>query len=498
MLNLSESEFLELAGDRTVIPLSMELACDLVTPVGFFSQIDTPYSFILESVESSEQIGRYSFVGMDPRFVIRSRGAETHIRDFEGTTRILDGNPLDNLKELIKTYRPVRYDNPGGFFGGAVGYLSYDMITHIEPVDLENPDPLGLPDLYFILPRIVVIFDHFNHTVRIVYNAFTGEKDRAGAIYREAAESIRQTRELFERRHEYPLFSMKPDLPDPDFRSNMDPGRFREIVNRARESIIAGEAIQVVLSQRFGTPYPGSPLSLYRALRIINPSPYMFLINYPDFSLIGSSPEILVREENRKVTIRPIAGTRKRGETPRQDREAEKSLLSDEKEIAEHVMLVDLARNDIGRVCRAGSVKADRLLAVERYSHVMHIVSNVVGELDRDRDAFDLIRACFPAGTVSGAPKIRAMELIEELEPDRRGPYAGAVCYFDFGGNFDSCITIRTMVLKDGTCFIQAGAGIVFDSVAENEYQETLSKARALFKAVRLGEMLSNEREDAP
>ena len=482
-----------MAENLTVMPVFMELACDFITPVVLFAKINRDYSFILESVECSERFGRHSFIGLDPKFTVQFSQGKTIVSDFDSGQTTLPGNALDNMRQTIKKYKPLNYDSKSGFFGGAVGYMAYDIINQIENLHLEKRDQLNVPDLYFIVPKSVIIFDHLKHTIKLACNVFIDKKEQAATLYDAAVKRIGELKKLIKSPEELPLFSLEKVVGNMDFSSNMTREEFCSMVKKAKESIYKGDAFQIVLSQRLKVPFNGNALNLYRALRIVNPSPYMFLINFPGFNLVGSSPEILVKEEEGKVTIRPIAGTRKRGENEEKDKELEAELLADKKEIAEHVMLVDLARNDIGRVCKGGSVAPSQLMVVERYSHVMHIVSNVKGELAKDKDAFDLLKACFPAGTVSGAPKIRAMEIIEDLEPDKRGPYAGAVCYFDFGGNFDSCITIRTALLKEGMAYVQAGAGIVYDSVEENEYQESINKAKALLRAIELAKTINGE-----
>ena len=485
-MNLSRESFIESAMDQSVLLLSEDFACDAITPLAFYYLVKDETSFILESVDQLDQFGRYAFIGYDPKFLIQGGKDGISIKDADGAVQNITGDPLQALKKAFLGYRPLNFQNVTGYHGGAVGYLGYDMIRAIEDLPKENPDDLQVPDLSFIVPRRIVIFDLLQHTVRLAYNAFIDSCEQAASEYDAGRQAIEEMKQMISHPKEMPLLPLNGDTDMPNFTSNMTETEYKEKVNRAKEYIQDGEAIQVVLSQRFEVNYSGDALNLYRALRLINPSPYMFTIHFPDFDLVGSSPEILVREEKGSVIIRPIAGTRRRGQSSGEDLALEKELLQDKKETAEHVMLVDLARNDIGRVCEGGSVSADQLMSIERYSHVMHIVSNVVGKLKPDLDAFDLLRATFPAGTVSGAPKIRAMEIIDELETTKRGPYAGAVCYFDYGGNFDSCITIRTALLKDEKAYIQAGAGIVFDSVDVTEFQETESKAMAMMRALSL------------
>jgi len=496
MINVSYDEFSDLAKDKGVIQIHSEIACDFMTPVGFFSTIHKEYSFILESVECSEQFGRFSIVGMDPKFTIKHLNNETQIQDYDGDLLTLNEDPFEILKELKNRYTPLNFSGLKGFYGGAVGYLAYDFIAKIEEIKLLNDDELKVADMYFIIPKTIVLFDHVKHTVKLVKNIFIDDINNLENLYNDALSSLDSIKQLFIKNANLPILSLEVADKENEFSSNMDKNEFEAIVDKAKQYIIDGEAIQIVVSQRFCMNFKGNSLDLYRALRMINPSPYMFMINFPDFSLVGSSPEVLVKEENRKVTIRPIAGTRKRGVTVAEDQQNQEELLNDTKEIAEHVMLVDLARNDIGRVCKGGSVNVDQLLTIEKYSHVMHIVSNVIGELETDKDAFDLIKAAFPAGTLSGAPKIKAMQIIDELETTKRGPYGGAVCYFDFGGNFDSCITIRTILFKDQKAYIQAGAGIVFDSIPENEYYETVNKAKAMFKALQVANTIVDTKRE--
>ncbi len=497
-MNLSRKEFSNLAIENSVIPIYLECACDFITPVGFFSKVQSEYSFILESVESTSSIGRYSFVGMHPKFAVSFSNGKNMIHDFDAGSFTEEGDPFFVLRKMVQRFKPIHFESLSGFSGGAVGYLGYDLITQIEKITLKKRDDLKIPDLNFMIPKVVIAFDHFNHTIKFIYNAFIEKKSDVPRLYVEAEATIEKLQSLLKEPVHLPLLPMHCYSSDAEskhiaFKSNMSREEFYAMVRKGKEYIACGDAFQIVLSQRFQATYGGDDLSLYRALRMVNPSPYLFLIRYPDYSLIGSSPEILVKEEKGKVTIRPIAGTRKRTGEEEKDAQAEKDLLADPKERAEHVMLVDLARNDIGRVCEGGSVKPTELLLIERYSHVLHIVSNIVGQLSEGKDAFDLIRATFPAGTLSGAPKIRAMEIIEELEPSKRGPYGGAVCYFGFAGNFDSCITIRTMVLKDKEAYWQAGAGVVHDSIEESEYEETLLKAGAILKAIQLARSLDDE-----
>jgi anthranilate synthase component 1 len=398
------------------------------------------------------------------------------------------GNPLERLREMMESYRPVTMPDLPPFVGGAVGYLSYDMVRTFEDLAARQKDPLNLPDFAFLLTDTLLIFDNVSQKIKVVATAHVTAKGARGikAAYRSATERIERTITRLKRplRRTRLHRRRKPVV----FTANMSKADFEKMVMRTKEYIRSGDIVQAVLSQRWEANVQAPSLQLYRALRVVNPSPYMYYLRIAGVELVGSSPETLVRCEDGVISVRPIAGTRRRGVNPDEDQQMEQRLLADEKERAEHVMLVDLGRNDVGRVAKPGSVTVDSLMHVERYSHVMHIVSNVTGQLDESKTSYDVLRACFPAGTVSGAPKIRAMEIIDELEPTRRGPYAGAVGYFSFSGNMDMCINIRTVVVKNHQAFIQAGAGIVADSNPEHEYEETCNKAKAMMKAVELAE----------
>ncbi|HHW39913.1 MAG TPA: anthranilate synthase component I [Syntrophomonadaceae bacterium] len=456
-----------------------EVPADLETPISVFKKTAAgEYTYLLESVEGGERIARYSIIGFDPLVIFRAKGDAVEIED-AGGKRTVRGDPLGALKELMSGLRVGPLPGEPRFFGGAVGYFGYDLVRHFERIPELATDDLGLPDCFFIITRNVLIYDHVRRTLKIV--AFEPEEGgRAEAEIRRIKERLlaELPGEQAERR---PPASQGPV-------SNMSRERFVEGVRRAKEYIKAGDIFQVVLSQRFRQEVNADPFSVYRVLRTLNPSPYMFYLNFGDLRIVGSSPEMLVRVEDGRVETHPIAGTRPRGETPEADEALAREMQADPKERAEHVMLVDLGRNDLGRVCEYGSVRVVRFMENERYSHVMHLVSVVRGRLARGSDAFDALRACFPAGTVSGAPKVRAMEIIEELEPTRRGPYAGAIGYLSFNGNLDSCIAIRTIVMQGNTAYVQAGAGIVADSDPEREYEETLNKAGALLKALSLAE----------
>ncbi len=484
----SLAEFRELALRGNLIPVHTELIADAEMPVSAFQKIDDgSYSFLFESVEKSDQAGRYSFVGTAPRVIFESRGRKIlindggEIREFE-TTR----DPLYELEELMKRYRyvpsPALAD--ARFGGGAVGYLSYDMVRFFEPtVTASPPDDLDLPESLWVITETLLIFDHRTRRLRIVANALVeGDTD---AAYARAVEQIRQLVAKLAQPAPLPLVPITPAPEVPAPTGNTTREEYMKMVSDGQEFIRAGDIFQFVPSQRFETDYTGDPLTLYRALRFVNPSPYMFCMKFAGrFALVGSSPEVHVRAITGRIEIRPIAGTRRRGASPEEDDANAADLLADPKECAEHLMLVDLARNDVGRASEFGSVKVTDFMTIEKYSHVMHIVSNVEGRLRPDRTAYDVMRATFPAGTVSGSPKVRALQIINGCEKNKRGVYAGAVGYFGFDGNTDSCIALRTVVLKDGKAYVQAGAGIVADSVPANEHQECVNKAMGMMAAI--------------
>jgi len=474
----SRETFLELSRKGNVIPVCSDLLADLETPVSAFAKLrGSGPAFLLESVEGGENVSRYSFIGCNPRKIISAQAG--------------DGDPLKVLETELSGYRPVEVPGLPPFTGGAVGYLGYEYIHSVEPtVPLAAKDELGVPVMWFMLCDSVLAFDRAHQTLRLIVNAHVGSD--AGAAYDAACNELRRMQAALDK----PTPLKSATLGDTSAvevpAGNFTKPAFEKMVDDSKEFIRAGDVFQIVLSQRFSREFGRSALDLYRALRTVNPSPYMFLLDTGDFSLVGASPEVHVRLTGRKVEIRPIAGTRPRGKTTAEDLALEKELLADEKERAEHLMLVDLARNDIGRVSAYGTVKVPEFMVIERYSHVMHIVSQVEGQLAPERSAFDLMRATFPAGTVSGAPKIRAMQLIAEKEGTQRGSYAGALGYFSYDGNLDSCITLRTALVKDGIVHIQAGAGVVADSLPAAEYQETINKASALFKAIMLADRLSS------
>ena len=475
MFTPSKAEFLKLAGLGNLIPVYREILADTETPVTAYQKIrKRGPSFLLESVEGGEHIGRYSFIGANPHTVIR-------VNERTGE------DPLRKVEAEMAKFKPVAVPGLPRFTGGAVGFLGYEYIHFVEPsVPMPKRDELGTPVLCFMITDALLIFDRARQTIKVVANAHV--KDSPELAYAEACATVDEIIAQLGRPMPVRPAEFRKDAPDLPVTSNLKPQRHAEMVVKAQEYIKAGDIIQTVLAQRFEMPTKASALDIYRALRSVNPSPYMFLIDFEDFQLVGASPEVHVRCEDGKVEIRPIAGTRWRGKTIEEDAALEKELLADEKERAEHLMLVDLARNDIGRVCDFGSVSVPEFMIVERYSHVMHIVSQVEGKLQAGRSPYDLMRATFPAGTVSGAPKVRAMQIISELEATQRGPYAGAVCYFGFTGNLDSCITLRTALLKDGVAYVQAGGGIVADSVPAAEFNETVNKSQAMRKAIALAE----------
>ena len=473
----TREEFLRLSRQGNVVPVRADLLADLETPVSAYAKLrGHGPAFLLESVEGGENVSRFSFIGCNPRKILRaSPGA---------------ADPLSALQEELAKYQPVSVPGLPPFTGGAVGYLGYEFIHSVEKsVPLAARDELGVPMMWFMLCDSVLAFDRAHQTMRLIVNAHVGND--ANAAYDAACAELQRMQAALAQ----PCPLASATLGDTGAvqvpAGNFTQAAFEKMVDDSKEFIRAGDIFQIVLSQRFSRDFRKSPLDLYRALRTVNPSPYMFLLETGDFALVGASPEVHVRLTGRKVEIRPIAGTRPRGKTAAEDAVFEQELLADEKELAEHLMLVDLARNDIGRVCSFGTIKVPEFKVIERYSHVMHIVSQVEGQLAPERSAFDLMRATFPAGTVSGAPKIRAMQLISQMEATQRGSYAGALGYFSYDGNLDSCITLRTALVKDGKVHIQAGAGIVADSVPAAEYQETINKASALFKAIGLADKLS-------
>jgi len=486
MLYPEKEEFRRLSEQGNLIPVYKEILADTYTPVTAFLKLGGTPSFLLESVEGGKKWARYSFLGSRPEKIIKGRGNTVEVVEGSESTQVYEtDNPIEWIKKEISAYRPVEVKGLPRFFGGLVGYIGYDMVNFFEPIEQRDKKGLGLPDFFFMLTDTMLIFDSFEQKIKVVSNAHIDEKD-IDEVYGEAERKIDEI--IARLRAPFALGDAGCLRSSHEFLSNVPKEAFLAGVEKSKEYVMAGDIVQVVLSQRFERSTPVDPFNIYRALRVINPSPYMFYLDIGEAKIVGSSPEILVRVENGKVVLRPIAGTRKRGATEELDKALEAELKNDPKEIAEHIMLVDLGRNDVGRVAQTGSVKVTELMTVERYSHVMHLVSNVEGDLKQGLDAFDVLASCFPAGTVSGAPKVRAMEIIEEIEPDRRGPYAGAVGYLSYSGNMDTCITIRTLIIKDGKVYVQSGAGIVADSDPEREYMETVNKAKGMMKAVDMAE----------
>jgi anthranilate synthase component I len=488
MYSLSASEFAALAADYNLIPVYREIVADVDTPVSAFLKLDRgESSFLLESVEGGEILGRYSFIGIDPFLTIESKDHRVRVvgeinQEFAGVA-----DPLSVVEELLKRYRQAPVPGLPPFSGGAVGYVGYDAVRYFENIPRTGRDDLGLPELLFVFTDTLVIFDHLKHTLKVLVNArVAGDPSET---FNRAAARIDEIVGRLRRPVEAGPVSADAEVSLDGIEANFSRADYLKAVATAKDYTFAGDILQVVPSQRFALPTRCRPFDIYRTLRRINPSPYLGYLKFRELTLVASSPEPLVKVEGRRVITRPIAGTRRRGRDPSEDRALEAELLADAKERAEHIMLVDLGRNDLGRVSATGSVKVDDLMFIERYSHVMHIVSQVSGELAENKTAFDALRAAFPAGTVSGAPKIRAMEIIDELEPTLRGPYAGAFGYFSFTGNLDTGITIRTIVIKDGTAYVQAGGGVVADSDPDLEYQETVNKATAMLRAVKMAEV---------
>lgn len=478
MINITKERFEELKKRGTAFPLIMEFIADQITPANMFFNLDGEYKFLLESATIGGSSGRYTFLGENPVKKIKSRGKDVTIETDHAEN--IRGNLIDILKENVKIdYLAENTDLP--FSGGAIGYMGYDIIRHIEDIPDENKVEIDIPEAFLMFYRIIVAYDHLKKTVSIVYSV--DNEDRSG--YEDAIKEIEEMHKKLSKIPEVQNLSDQSKSQDVKVEEDEDTKKqFCSIVEKAKEHILNGDIFQIVLSHRFKKHTEQDPFEIYRRLRRKNPSPYLYYIDYGDFQVIGSSPESLVKVQNGIVETHPIAGTRPRGKTKEEDKEIEEELLSDEKEIAEHMMLVDLGRNDIGKVSKKKTVKVERFKEVDHYSHVMHIVSKVTGELDDGKTCFEALKACFPAGTVSGAPKVRAMELIEELEDVKRELYAGSVGYFGFNGDMDVCIAIRTIILKDKTAHIQAGAGIVYDSVPEKEYMEIVNKAKALLEVV--------------
>ena len=492
MIQPDFQEFQRLAKQGNLIPVYDIFPADLLTPVSAYLRIaqGARYSFLLESVEGGEKIARYTFAGANPEEVFRYVNGACVL---ESQDRIVweERDPISFLRERVERFHPVRLPSLPPLVAGAIGYFSYDMVRLIERLPKRLRDEIGLYDAVLMFYHGLIAFDHVQHRLWIVRNVFTEGQGSLRAKYDAAVREIKKTRQLLEQpvageRPRIPLKGSKPA--SLAVHSNFRRSEYLDIVRKAKKYIRAGDIFQVVLSQRFSAKAQAEPFEVYRQLRALNPSPYLFYLQLNDVAVVGSSPEMLVKVQGREVFYRPIAGTRRRGKDEAEDQRLEREMLASEKERAEHIMLVDLGRNDLGRVCEYGTVKVEKLLTVERYSHVMHIVSSLRGCLREDVDCFDALMACFPAGTVSGAPKVRAMEIIEELERTRRGIYAGGILYLDFAGNLDSCIALRTMVVKKGVAYVQAGGGIVADSTPEGEYQESVNKSKALLTALEAAE----------
>jgi anthranilate synthase component I len=490
--------FSKLAATGDLVPVYRRLVSDALTPVSAFHKIDAgSCACLFESVIGGEKVGRYSFLTAEPFFEIEAHGRRVTTRSPAGTQEFESADPLAELERRVGALRAVSLPELPPFCSGAIGYAGYDTVRYTENLPNAPQDDRGLPDLAFAFFDRMVVFDHVNKTIVVVAMArVDGAKGDLAAVYDDAR---RRVDELVARL-EAPRGDLRPadinteGVPAIPYRSNFTQAAFERAVEKCVDYIRAGDIFQVVISQRLELDIQSDPFEVYRTLRVVNPSPFMFYVRTPHVTLVGSSPEVMVRVVAGKVTVRPLAGTRRRGADDEEDRRLAEELLADPKERAEHVMLVDLGRNDVGRVAQYRSVVVSDVMTIERYSHVMHITSNVTGQLAPGRNAFDALRACLPAGTVSGAPKVRAMEIIDEMEPYRRGPYAGAVGYVDFSGNMDTCIALRTIVVHRGKAYVQAGAGIVADSVPASEWQETLNKARGLLKAIEITEERSRGR----
>ena len=492
MLKPTLKEFKEKSKQGNLIPVYKEVLADLDTPVSAYMKMcGGEYSFLLESVEGGEKWARYCFLGFDPSIIISIKGNEVVVEKNGQAKSILitKGNPLAGLKDILARYQPVDVEGLPRFSGGAVGFVSYDMVRSFEDLPEDTMDDLQVPDARFVITDTLLIFDNVAQTIKIVSNAHV-DNENIEESYNQAVKNIDAIEKKL--RTSLPVDINNESSPKIDsldrIESNFEKEHFLDAVQKIKDYILEGDVIQVVLAQRLKFNISKDPFAIYRALRSINPSPYMYYLKFGDLKIVGSSPEILVRLEDEKIEVRPIAGTRKRGKSEEEDKALENDLLNDEKELAEHIMLVDLGRNDVGRVAKTNSVSVNEKFTIERYSHVMHIVSNVQGKLKKGLDGYDVLAATFPAGTLSGAPKVRAMEIIEEMEPTRRGLYGGAVGYISFNGNMDTAIAIRTLLIKNNIAYLGVGAGIVADSVPENEFEETMNKGKALLKAIELAE----------
>lgn len=491
-----KEDLIHLNTGNNLLTVYCKILADTQTPIRVFQQVHSDgYSYLLESAEGGERLARYSFIGMNPFLVFQSKGDQITV-DYQGKREKWIENPFTALRNLNHRFKTNTLEGLPRFFGGGVGYFGYDLIRFIEEIPHKTMDDLAIPDCMLVYAGLILVFDHLTHQVWIIAHIplYQDEMTKEQAYQRAVSEIEKAVSKIegtfFEKdcSREGKIKKNKEDEQHFNTERNISKEEFMERVARAREYIKSGDAFQIVLSQRLHRETPESPFEIYRSLRSLNPSPYMYYLNYGEVQIVGASPEPLVRLTGELVESKPLAGTRHRGKNNQEDLDLEKEMLEDEKEKAEHTMLVDLARNDLGRICIPGTVQVSQFMKVEKFSHVMHLVSEVQGTIQKGKDALDVLEACFPAGTVSGAPKVRAMEIIDELEFTDRGPYAGAIGYLGFNGNMDTCITIRTIVFKGNKAYIQSGAGIVYDSVPEKEYQETLNKAEALFKAIELAE----------
>ncbi len=502
MIRPTKKEFAEIAKKASTIPVVSELVADAETPLSAFGKIafdeggqPYPYSFLLESVEGGENIARYSFLSANPDAFLTYKSGKAILHEKGRVEREIKGRDIfEKIQNVVSEFKPVKINGLPPFYGGAVGYFSYDVVSEAEKTVVQpKKKPVDVPEAFFMFTDTLLAFDRVRHVIQIIVNTRVDASRSVSDVYDDAVEKINKLRQAMRRPStNLPFADIPESLPGKKIQSNKTLSDFKKMVEKAKKYIYDGDIIQVVLSQRFSAPIKASSLSVYRAIRMLNPSPYMFVLNCGDYSLVGASPEVHAKCIDGEITVRPIAGTRKRGVNSQEDEKLAVELLSDPKERAEHIMLVDLARNDVGRVAETSSVKVDELMTVEKYSHVMHIVSNVNGKLAKGLKADSVMRSTFPAGTLSGAPKVRAMQIISELEGECRGPYGGAVAYYSYNGNIDSCITIRTALLKGGNVYIQSGAGIVADSVPETEYEETQNKAKAMMKAIAIAESMES------
>ncbi len=504
-LSITEQQFCDLAADYNVIPVSRHEICDLDTPVSLYLKaggFKLDYSFLLESVVGGESRGRFSIIGLQHQAVVYGRDGQFFVKDGEGENRLAKNDPIFALEEVFEQFKAWQPEEISGFHSGAVGFFAYDIIRYYERINLKEefdqsshkalshlPDPLGVNDMVYVFPRQVILFDHAKGSLTFIENVYLKNPEDAPAAYKQAVADLEALEEKIRSGGDLQEFLDK-EHPAPadkqEWQVNTSEEEYTEMVEAAREYMKAGDIFQTVLSKRFYREYKYDPFLIYRALRVANPSPYMFYLNFPGEVLIGSSPEILVQKVENEVLVRPIAGTARRGKDEKEDQQLADTLLADKKEIAEHVMLVDLGRNDVGRISQPGSVEVTEMMIIEKYSHVMHIVSNVIGKLQSKYNAFSALWATLPAGTVSGAPKVRAMQIIEELEKEVRGVYSGCIGYFGFDKNMDSAIALRTMLVRNETLYVQAGAGLVYDSDPLKENEECFKKAQALFRAVEL------------